>query len=285
MEFLSRHKKAFISVVIFISLVIIIITIRPNYKPTFIENILGSIITPVQKYVEGIGDWFKEKITFISSINEIQAENIRLKEELENFNSLQTRYELIRKDNENLSKLFEIDQKYAEHPKIGAEVIGKDLGNWYNTFVIDKGTVDKLEKNMVVLASGGLVGVITQSYYNYSKVTPLIHVSSSIGAKSLRTDDIGLIRGDSTLMQQGLCKMEYIDINSKIIEGDEIVTSNLGEIYPPGITIGHVQEIKTDSKGLTKYAIIKPTVDFKHLETVLVINKKVKIKISSNLEE
>ena len=72
-------------------------------------------------------------------------------------------------------------------------------------------------------------------------------------------------------MNSGLCRMEYIDAEAEIMEGDEIVTSHLSDVYPSGITIGRVKEIQTDANGLTKYAIIEPYVDFKHLDTVLII--------------
>ena len=76
-------------------------------------------------------------------------------------------------------------------------------------------------------------------------------------------------------MDEGLCKTEYIDADSEIMQGDEIVTSNLSDVYPAGITIGYVKEIVTDKNGLTKYAVIEPDVDFKHLSTLLVVlNKK-----------
>ena len=55
------------------------------------------------------------------------------------------------------------------------------------------------------------------------------------------------------------------------MEGDEIITSGLSDYYPAGISIGYVREIHQDQNGLTKYAVIEPTVDFKHLDTVLVI--------------
>jgi rod shape-determining protein MreC len=90
---------------------------------------------------------------------------------------------------------------------------------------------------------------------------------------SLRTGDLGVVRGDYSLMDDGLCRMEYIDAESEIMKGDEIVTSQLSDIYPVGLTIGYVKEIVTDTNGLTKYAIIEPQVDFKHLSTLLVITE------------
>ncbi|MBZ4668639.1 MAG: mreC, partial [Defluviitaleaceae bacterium] len=179
-----------------------------------------------------------------------------------------------KEENTRLRNLLELDKKYADYPKIGAEIIGKDPGNWYNVFLIDKGSNDGLETDMVVLSGNGLVGHIIETAPNYSKVLSIIDDRNAVSSKVLRTSDLGVTKGDLTLMNEGLCKMEYIDSEADIIKGDEIVTSNLSDIYPPGIMIGTVKEIQVESHGLTKYALIEPVVDFRHLEEVLVINKK-----------
>ena len=70
--------------------------------------------------------------------------------------------------------------------------------------------------------------------------------------------------------------MEYLDGDAEIMVGDEIVTSQLSDFYPEGLAIGKVLEIETDTNGLTKYAVIEPYVDLKHLDTVLVLDKGAK---------
>ena len=112
-----------------------------------------------------------------------------------------------------------------------------------------------------------------ESGATYAKAQSILDSRSSVPAMSLRTGDLGVVKGDYTLMNQGLCKMEYIDAEAEIAVGDEIVTSHLSDIYPTGLTIGKVKEIKADTNGLTKYAIIEPAVDMKHLDTLLVIDK------------
>ena len=95
----------------------------------------------------------------------------------------------------------------------------------------------------------------------------------SVSAKSARTEDIGVVKGDMKLKADGLCKMERINVHADIIVGDEIVTSSLGNIYPPGITVGIVKEIYINADALTKTAIIEPLVDFKHLDALVVITE------------
>lgn len=270
MEFIDRYKKWIIILIVFICIIAAFLTAERT-KPTLVENTLGFVIVPIQNFNTSVVNWFKTKVNVIVNLNDIENENNNLKAELENKTELENKIKILEAENEKLSSLLDTSSKYSDYPMITAKIIAKDPGNWYETFTIDKGSKDGLAKNMVVLASGGLVGRIKECGPFYSKVVSLIDDTDSVSAKSLRTDDIGFVRGD--LSQKNLCRMEYIDNDAEIIEGDEIVTSHLSGIYPPNITIGYVKEITPDTNTLTKVAVIEPTVDFKHLENVMVITE------------
>ncbi|HOA81157.1 MAG TPA: rod shape-determining protein MreC, partial [Defluviitaleaceae bacterium] len=215
-----------------------------------------------------------DQINFIKNIKNLEKQNAELSKKVDELSYENKILQQYKDENTRLRKLLDLDKKYADYPKIGAEIIGKDPGNWYNVFLIDKGSNDGLEVDMVVLSGNGLVGHIIEVAPNYSKVLAIIDDRNAVSSKVLRTGDLGIVKGDLSLLNQGLCRMEYVDAEADIIVGDEIVTSNLSDIYPPGIMIGTVKEIETESHGLTKYALIEPVVDFKHLEEVLVINMK-----------
>ena len=273
MNFFKNHKKIIIPIVSVLCLLMISISLN-RAEPSFFESGIGYVLTPVQKFNTSVTDWISSKFNALTNINDIENENEKLKEEVYSLQTEVNRLKLVEDENKKLSEILKIDQKYSDYSKVGARIIAKDTSNWYDVFLIDKGSNDGIEKNMVVIASGGLVGKVSETGFNYSKIVSIIDDTDSVSAKSLRTDDIGFVRGD--LENQGLCKMEYVDNDAEIMKGDEIVTSHLSEIYPPGITIGYVKEIKTDENTLTKCAIISPTVDFKHLETVLVITQSFK---------
>ncbi len=281
MRFLEKNKLFVIAVAIILLIIIGVFTFDRN-KPTFIENGIGFALTGMQSATHAVSGWFGSRIDFVTNLDGIENENATLKKDVVTMELELSRLKRVEDENKKLLRLLEIDSKYAEHKKVGADIIAKDYGCWYDNFIINKGTKDGLDKNMVVLADGGLVGRIVESGYNYSKVITMIDDVDAISAKSVRTDDIGFVRGD--IINKGICKMEYIDTEAEIVEGDEIVTSHLSQIYPPGITLGYVKEIHTDTNTLTKYAVIEPTVDFKHLDTVLVITQKFKTEYK-NAEE
>ena len=266
-----KNKYIIIGItVFFISLSVITSRVRPEI--TFVEKGVGIIVVPIQKVLTNIENWFSDKVDDIKKIKTLELENELLLKEI---NELKYENKILQQDKVELARLrelFELDQKYAKYPKIGAQVIGKDPGNWYNVFIIDKGENDGLKVNMVVLSGNGLVGHIIEVGPGYSKVLSIIDDDSSVSSKILRTSDLSFVTGDNTLNGKGLCKVEYLDNDAEIVVGDEVVTSHLGSIYPPGILIGTIKEIKYDQNNLTKYAYMTPVVDFKHLEEVLVLN-------------
>ena len=272
LNFFKEYKKQLITLLAVILGVSAIVVVGKKTNSSFVNNTLGLVIAPLQSITTNITGWFDDRITYLRDETDIYEENKELQAKIELLESENKRLSLYEEENEKLSKLLEIAQKYPAYTTFGATIIGKDPGNWYDIFVIDKGTADGLEVNMVIMDEGGIVGKINEVGYNYSKVQSILDSHSSVAAMSLRTGDLGVVRGDYTLLSDGLCRMDYIDADSEIMNGDEIVTSSLSDIYPSGLTIGYVKEIIANTNGLTKYAIIEPQVDFKRLSTILVLN-------------
>mgnify|MGYP005760792119 FL=1 len=270
--FLERHKKIILTSVIIILAALALFTSGKKANATWLESALGFVITPIQDVTTGVGNWVDNTLTNRREQSEIVAENEALREQVASLQSDINRLQKYETENARLSSLLRIAQKYPQYDSFGTTIIAKNPGSWYDVFTIDKGTSDGVKSNMVLCSAEGLVGKVLESGATYAKGQSILDSRSSVPAMSLRTEDLGVVKGDYTLMNDGLCKMEYIDAEAEIAVGDEIVTSHLSDIYPPGLTIGKVKEIKNDTNGLTKYAIIEPAVDLKHLDTLLVID-------------
>lgn len=271
MKFLIKNKKLFIGFFIVLCIILGLFSFD-KLNPNLFERTFGFIITSIQNGITSSSKWIDKKVNTFSNINKLEKENEELKVEIELKNQEINRLKQLEKENEKLSELLDASSKYGQYSTITSNIIARDPGNWYETFTIDKGYNNGIEKNMVVLAAGGLVGKVEEVGPNYAKVSSIINGTYSVTSKTLRTDDEGFIKGD--ISNKGMLKMDYIDKDADIKEGDEIVTSHLSDIYPAGITIGYVTEVTLDNNNkLSKTAIIKPAVDFKHLEKILIINK------------
>ena len=166
-----------------------------------------------------------------------------------------------------------MDQTYSSYEKVAASVIGKDAGNWFSTFLIDKGSNDGIEENMNVIADGGLAGIVTDVGPNYATVRAVIDDNSNISCTDLATSDLCVVSGSLQSMNES-SQIDISDIrdqDNQVAVGDQIVTSNISDLYLPGIPVGYITDIATDSNNLTKSGKVATIVDFEHLEKVFVI--------------
>ncbi len=273
LQFFEKYKKHILRVGALLLILVAIVSSRNQLNASLLESAVGVVVTPFQDLTTGISSWVEETISASRKKNELKEENTSLKEQVSSLLEENRRLAMYEAENERLSALLKIAQKYPAYKSIGANIIAKSPGVWYDDFTINKGTNEGISANMVLVAPEGLVGRVLESGLTYSKAQSILDSRSSVPAMSVRTGDLGVVKGNYVLSDDGLCTMEYIDGDAEILVGDEIVTSHLSDIYPAGLAIGKVLELDTDTNGLTKYAVIQPYVDLKHLDTILVIDK------------
>ena len=281
---MRRRKKfsiapKFILIFFLILCLILIITsyvFKSSYSP--VRNVVGSIVTPMQRGINAVGNFFTEKTEVLKSMKDLMQENEELQSQLNNANYKNKMLQQEKNEWEELRKLYELDEKYVSYSKVAARVIDKDPGNWYSIFKIDKGTEDGLEVGMNVLAgdsSGGLVGIITETGRNWSKVRSIIDDTSNVGAMVLSSNETCIVSGNLSLEAEGLLAFSELEnSDTEITAGTEVVTSYLSDKYHQGILIGYIKDVETDSNNSTRSGHITPAVDFSGLETVLVITEQ-----------
>jgi len=253
---------------------LIVITFNTNFLSAPISALGGTLIAPLQNGISKAGSWLSNRSEELVQIRSLLEENEKLRQEIdaltmENIRLQQDRYELT-----NLRELYDLDAQYDEYEKIGARIIAKDSGNWFHSFVINKGSKDGLAIDMNVMAGSGLVGRIVDVGPNWSKVMSIIDDNAKTSGMVLSTSDKLIVSGDLELYAEGVIRFEkLIDSADRVVEGDKIVTSNISDKYLPGILIGYISNIGVDSNNLTKSGMITPAVDFEHLEEVLIVTE------------
>lgn len=237
-----------------------------------IQGFAGRLIVPFQNGITSVTFYLEDQAEQLQNMQALIEENETLKEqvdELRNENILlqQEKFEL-----NNLRRLYDLDQEYAEYEKVGARIIAKDPGNWFHTFTIDKGEEDGLTVDMNVIAGSGLVGRIIEVGPTWSIVESIIDDNVNVSATILSTYDKVIVSGDLMLMQEDkIAFSQLVDSDSSVSVGDKIVTSSISDKYLPGILIGYITSIEVDSNNLTKSGELTPAVDFERLDEVLII--------------
>lgn len=236
------------------------------------KTVANVTVIPLQQGMNQIGGWMGDMKDNFSTMKQLKSENKKLREQVD---ALTTENNYLQEEHyefERLQELYKLDQNYAEYEKTAAHVIGKDAGNWFGTFTIDKGSKDGIEVNMNVLAGSGLVGIVTDVGPTWAKVRSIIDDSSNISAMAISTSDTCIVSGDMALMGTGQIAFSQMENNDNVVAvGDQIVTSYISDKYLQGILIGSVSEVNVDSNNLTRSGYITPAVDFKNIQEVLVI--------------
>lgn len=238
-----------------------------------IRQAVSYLIVPFQKGINTVGTWVADKGKLFQNSKELSEQVEDLTKQVQ---ELKEENLLLSEDKEELERLRELyntDTSYSQYEKISANVISKDAGNWYSSFIIDKGTDDGIEKDMNVIATGGLVGLVTEVGSNWASVRSIIDDSSSVSAMTVTTGDTCVVNGDLRLIDEGKIDFDQMKTNDNVVAGERIVTSNISDKYLPGILIGTISDISDDSNHLTKTGTIYPAVDFAHIREVLVIKQ------------
>lgn len=271
----TSRKKPLILVLVFVlvAAILLIASAKNRSNVGFIDNIVNVTVKPVSTFfsniatsVDGFFDYFASKKELVQQVSELTYKNNLLEQKNAALSSLET-------ENDRLRALLELDEKYPSFQTTAASVIAKDGGNYGRFITIDKGEESGISVNQPVLSQNGLVGLIFETGYGWAKVQTILDPSTSVGCRITRTGDVSVAEGDNALVNEGLLKMLYVSKQFTILEGDIVETSGLGEIYPRGISIGKIKEIKVSDHSNSQYATIIPMVDFSNLQEVLVITE------------
>lgn len=252
-----------------------------------LQNAAGTIVVPFQKGISKISSFIEDIRRNFLDKQDLIFENEELKTQIdrlttENNKLIQDQSELLR-----LKQMYQLDEEYSDFPKIAARIISKDPGNWYDTFMINKGSNDGVRVDNNVIAGKGLVGIVTEVGPSWATVRSIIDDSSNVSAMTVSTTDNCVVEGDLELIDEGKLRFEQLyDPENKVTVGERIVTSGISEKYMEGLFIGYVSEVEQDTNNLTKTGTIVTPVDFRHLQEVFVItvNKQDAVTDSSSEE-
>ena len=278
---ITMDPKYILMTIAIVSVALIIVSFRFQDKMTPIRTAVGSVVTPMQRGINKIGLVVADGMDYVTTVKKLVKKNNALQKQLDDLSQQNRLLQQDKYDLDDFRKLYSLDEKYSDFPKVAAHVISSD-GNWFNSFVIDKGSKDGLKVNMNVLAGDGLVGIVTEVNKSYARVRSIIDDESSVTGSFLKTSDMCFVNGNLKLIGKGMIDISGIPADAEVKDGYEVVTSPVSDKYLPGILIGYARDIKTDSSNITQSAHLTPAADFSGLDMVLVITE---VKDSGDLED
>lgn len=233
------------------------------------KTVLGTALGPVQGIMQAFTNRLKGTLEGIIELKTLREENRLLREELEQKEFMHSLLEELKAENTRLLKLLDLREMIPEFETVAARVIAREPSNWYNAITINVGSRQGIEVDMPVITHRGLVGRVMSVGHQQAQVLLLLDQRSSVGGMIQKTREPGIVKGFAG--EEENLRLLYLPREAKIRAGDSVVTSGLGGVFPKGLIVGSVIEVKAEEYGLSQYAVVRAAADFHHLEEVLVI--------------
>ncbi|HDQ04755.1 MAG TPA: rod shape-determining protein MreC [Deltaproteobacteria bacterium] len=267
MIFLKNYKSlAFVVFLFLVALIMLSYSAKYGQGGGVFKNIVLETAAPLQSVLNSsvttVSDAWKRYVFLVG----LEEENKKLNKFIGYLQSELITYREGYLDAQRLGEILAL-KKSVDYPSVAARVIAKDQAALSKTILIDKGSAHGLKKNMPVLVPSGLAGRLIDVSWHVSKALLLIDENSNVDAMLQRTRAQGIASGAG---YRG-CVLKYITRDQSVAEGDVVISSGMGGVFPKGLLIGAVSQVEKPHTDLFLNIRIAPFVDFSKLEEVIVL--------------
>ncbi len=276
MRKLLSNKLFILLLITALVVAIIVLSTIPGNPINGISTPVSVVIDPIQKGIKGIGEGLSDFFAAVTEGMAIRKENEELKSEIAELEYRVSQGEEAIRRWEELKEAFHIKDTFENYRIVGASVLSREADEWFSVIRVDLGendgfVVDEGQSYAVVDARMNLIGRIMDTDPESAKVLPLLHEGFSVSAK-VNTVNGAIVRvsGETTLKQDGLCKVTRIPDTIELKIGDELVTSGQGGLFPAGIPIGIIVSVDYSSE-LNRTAVLKPYVNMTEIKDVFIM--------------
>ncbi len=274
MEFFIRNRN----IVAFVGFTLFCIVSLSIQSTTFVftlEGIGSAFMSPFQKAYDGIQGGMGRLWAGFTELNEVREELRKTREKLQQYESIAEELNEIRYENDHLRKILNLSERIG-YESIPASIIAQDPDNWFRTLIINRGKSDGVMVNMPVVAykddDKAVVGKVVEVRGSISRILPIISSDIRVGIKLGEGREPGLLYGASS--NANVCVIDYISRAVPVKFNEPVITSGQGGVFPAGLSIGTVIKSEVLESSAYQRIIVKPVIDFNHLEEVFIIKKE-----------
>lgn len=273
-RFFSNKRLILLLVGVIVLVALIAFSLKDRQNATLPEQFVKDVVGFGQSLFSKPAHAVNKALQNIDGLMNTYDENKKLKARLDEYASAQAELVDVQAENNRLRQLLDKQESIREYEAIQATVISRNPDQWEEKIIVNKGEVHGVEKNMAVETSTGLIGKVIY----VTKLTATVELLSTentnfrVSAMIPGEEPIfGLLEGYDR--SRGELLMKRIDSHFDVKEGEKVITSGLGGIFPKGLLIGEVVEVSTDDYGLTKLAYIRPAAEFTMLDHVVIAKR------------
>ena len=256
----------FVIVALLVALIFFLLNIPNNRAANMPERALQNTFAPVMKLATTTSNFFLNIWNGYINLADTRKDNVRMIQEIKELNTRVVTAEEALLENQRLKRLLDMRETIREST-VTALVIGEDMSSWFSSVTIDRGSSSGIREGMAVVAADGVVGQIVKVSSESSRVLLLTDHASGISATVQRSRTRGVVKGRG---EKG-CSFQFVTRDEDVQLGDQLIASGIGGMFPKGARIGEVSMVKRGEYGLFQTITVRPSVDFAHLEEVLVI--------------
>ncbi len=269
--FFSKKTIVTILIAILLAIILAILSAVSGGKVSPVSSLVNIISSPLQSMGNNISEYFSSRSERALRFEELKKENEKLKNDLFIVKDELRRREAESRENHELRTALGMRERNSSYVFEAAEIVSKNADSWSRSFTINKGSSSGIAIDNCVITSEGMVGFVSEVGSTWATVTAITDTTMEAAAIASRTRDVASAEGDFELMSEGKFRLSYLARDTQVLPGDVIETSGDGGLLPKGIVLGMVDEVKNESHGVSKYAIVSPAVNLDHVNHVLVI--------------
>lgn len=268
---MEEEKRWVLGIFFFLlSINLFFLTFNFTVKVKALKKILFYILSPAVKATEETVASAAQISSKFHRLVSAHQENIFLREEMKKALHWKNEYDRLISENKRLNDLLGLKQQ-SNYFSVAAKIISRDPSNWYQTVMIDKGSKDKLGLNQPVIAiqSGkiGVVGRISEVSFFSAKVLLLTDPLSGVAVDLQRSGVNGVLLGHN----QDRLSLNFVTADSDVRDHDIVITSQIGEVFPPGLVLGEVEKTVVNKYQIFQNISVRPSLNFNNLHEVLVL--------------
>lgn len=253
-----------------IGLIVLAMMNLPDSTSLRVKGVVRDGISPLQATLRGGVREGRDIIRYIRGIGDLALENRALSEEIVYLRGEMRMARELARDNQMMRDLLGFVRRFPSR-LISCEVIGRDSTGWWQTARLDKGTAAGVAEGRAVITPDGLIGRTVSVSARTADVLLLSDPSCKVSVRLARSGVFGVTSGlGAKPGEQPACRMDYILQTADVQEGDEVVTSGQGGLFPKGLLVGRVRKTKMHEAGLYQVAWIDSAASLGALEYAFV---------------
>lgn len=229
---------------------------------------LGLRLAPYQAPVLAFGSELGAGFTSLFQ-SDLARENDRLRQRVLELEADGVRSRAIDDENQRLTALLELKQDQLPEG-IAARVAARDPSSWFAEMVVDKGSADGVTRDMVAVVPQGLVGRVVATSEHSARVRFLLDPQIAVPVMLEKSHAVGILYGESGYN----CTLRFLDHSVEVKEGELVLTSGLGDVYPRGLVVGRVVRNYGRTEALFQSVQVRPAAEFGRLHEVVLGAKR-----------